>query len=151
MIRRSLLKTATFASWIASIRLPVLAATGAALMIAGTASADGVWRQRGFEDFSQGKFGNSGQNLYVSRAGVLQRIFQFDLNRDGFLDLVFCNSHGKDESPPSFLYPEPLTKPNHRIKLTSDGAVSGAVADLNGDGYEDLVLAMADNGIRNDL
>jgi hypothetical protein len=130
----------------------VLLIAGLLVVLAGNGvAAEGMWRQRGFEDFRQGKFGNSGQNLYVSRAGVLQRIFQFDLNRDGFLDLVFCNSHGKLEHPPAFVYPDPLREPDNRIELTSDGPVSGAVADLNADGYDDLVLAMADNGTRSDL
>jgi len=54
-----------------------------------------TWTTRGFESFRQGQFGNAGQNLYVSRAGVLQRIHQYDLNGNGYLDLVFCNT-----SPP---------------------------------------------------
>ena len=37
------------------------------------------WITEGFEGFSRGSFGNGGQNLYVSKKGVLQRIFQFDL------------------------------------------------------------------------
>ena len=82
---------------------------------------------------------------------MLQRIFQFDFNRDGFLDLVFCNSHGKNEHPPVFVYSDPLKNARQADELTSDGSVSGTVADLNADGYDDLVLAMADNGIRSDL
>ena len=51
----------------------------------------------GFDAFRRGAFGNGGQNIYVSRAGVLQRIHQFDLDRDGYLDLIICNSqpHGE--------------------------------------------------------
>ena len=33
------------------------------------------WVTEGFEGFSMGIMGNGGQNLYVSRRGVLQRIF----------------------------------------------------------------------------
>lgn len=51
-----------------------------------------AWIERGFEDFVDGTFGNSGQNLYVSRAGVLQRIHHFDVNADGYVDLLFVNS-----------------------------------------------------------
>src|SRR6186997_1125284 len=115
MIRRSLLQNVVLSRGTASTCLWLLAVAAAALVIVREASADGIWRQRGFEDFRQGTFGNSGQNLYVSRAGVLQRIFQFDLNRDGFLDLVFCNSHGKLEHPPVFVYPQPLQNPDERI------------------------------------
>ena len=58
-----------------------------------------TWTARGFKDFPQGQFGNPGQNLYVSRAGVLQRIHQSDLNGNGCLDLVFCNSQNHQERP----------------------------------------------------
>src|SRR5688572_28728873 len=111
----------------------------------------GVWRERGFDDFADGVFGNAGQNLYVSRAGVLQRIFRFDLNHDGFFDLVICNSHGKDEAPPAYVYRHALTNPDDRLDLPPGGRVRGPVADLNADGCDDIVLGVADNGVRKDL
>ena len=40
-----------------------------------------VWTTEGFEGFRAGTFGNGGQNLYVSRAGILQRIHQYDLDQ----------------------------------------------------------------------
>ena len=46
-------------------------------------------RTEGFQDFVRGSFGNGGQNIYVSRAGILQRIHQFDFTGNGFVDLVF--------------------------------------------------------------
>ena len=33
-----------------------------------------VWKKSSFEDFMLGTLGNGGQNIYVSRAGILQRI-----------------------------------------------------------------------------
>ena len=57
------------------------------------------WLTQGFHAFSRGSCGNAGQNLYVSRAGVLQRIFHFDLNLDGYADLVFCESQDHWEKP----------------------------------------------------
>ena len=64
----------------------------------------GVWTTRGFEAFRQGSFGDAGKNLYVSRAGVLQRIHCFDLNGDGYVDLPFCNSQEHWETPPAYVY-----------------------------------------------
>ena len=59
----------------------------------------------GFEAFRRGSFGNAGHNLYVSRAGVLQRIHLFDLNQDGFPDLLFGNAHdAANADVPSQIY-----------------------------------------------
>ncbi len=113
-------------------------------------SISSSWTIRGFEAFRQGTFGNGGQNLYVSRAGVLQRIHQFDLDRDGHVDLVFCNSQNHGEKPPVTVYHDVLGDSTARF-LPSDGGRTGVVADLNGDGYDDLVVGMFYNGIRRDL
>ena len=61
------------------------------------------WVTEGFEAFRAGTFGAGGQNLYVSRAGVLQRIHQFDVDGDGHLDLLFCNSQDHWERPPAYV------------------------------------------------
>ena len=112
---------------------------------------NGVWIERSFSDFSDGTFGNAGQNLYVSRRGVLQRIYRYDVNRDGFFDLVFCNAQNHWEKPPAYVYANPLKEPTRRVKLPSDGSRTGTMADLDGDGFADLVLGMWQNGIRKDL
>jgi len=110
----------------------------------------GAWVTEGFEAFREGTFGNGGQNLYVSRAGVLQRIHQFDLNGDGYFDLIICNSQPHGEQAPSFVYHDALGQAE-RAEILSDGAWSGMVADLNGDGYDDLIIGMTSNGARSDL
>ena len=107
---------------------------------------EGVWLTRGFDEFRRGSFGNGGQNLYVSRGGVLQRIHQFDLNGNGYLDLVFCNSQAHWERPPAYLYADVFGRAD-RCELPAEGAMAGVVADLNGDGHDDLVLGCLDNGV----
>ncbi len=109
-----------------------------------------VWRQEGFGDFRRGTCGNAGQNLYVSKAGILQRIHHWDTTGNGVLDLVFCNSQDHFEQVPAYLYPRPLSDAEP-ICLPSDGAMTGTVADLTGDGYEDLVLGMWHNGVHQQL
>lgn len=108
------------------------------------------WVTSGFEGFSEGRFGNAGQNLYVSRAGVLQRIHHFDLDDDGYVDLLVCNSQDHCESPPAYVYDDVLGQVR-RTELMADGAVFADLADLNGDGYADLVLCRVYDGIRHDL
>ncbi len=109
-----------------------------------------TWVTRGFDGFSRGSMGNAGHNLYVSRAGVLQRIHQFDLDGDGYVDLVFSNDHNHGEKPPALRYRDPLGR-CEATPIPADGARAGTVADLNGDSYDDLVIANFHNGLRPDL
>jgi len=109
-----------------------------------------IWRQEGFEAFRRGAFGHGGQNLYVSRAGVLQRVHHWDTTGNGFLDIIFCNSQDHFEQAPAYVYEAPLTGADPAV-LPSDGARSGIAADLTGDGYDDLVLGMWHNGVHQEL
>ncbi len=51
------------------------------------------WVTHSFRDFAEGELGSGGANLYVSRRGSVQMINLFDLNRDGYLDILFNQSH----------------------------------------------------------
>jgi len=95
-----------------------------------------TWVTEGFEAFRRGTFGNGGQNLYVSKKGILQRIFQYDLNRDGYVDLVFANCQNHGESAPSYVY----TQDGQRTQLPGQGSVCAMTLDIDGDGWEDIVV-----------
>lgn len=109
-----------------------------------------TWVTQGFEAFRNGTFANAGQNLYVSRAGVLQRIHLHDINGDGYFDLLFCNSQNHWEIPPSYLY----RWNNHdfsRQEIPTSGANASTLADLNGDGRDELIVGLWYDGVGFDV
>src|SRR5437773_8119951 len=59
---------------------------------------------RGYADFIQGEFGNSGANLYVSKAGRLGSINRWDFNNDGQIDLLVNNKHDYNWAPDALIY-----------------------------------------------
>ncbi len=107
------------------------------------------WTKSGFDAFRKGTFGNGGQNLYVTKSGTLQRIFNFDLNGDGYVDIPIANSHSMNEKPPIFVYNEIGQK--EPLKLPTHGAFDAMFMDLNGNGTEDLVIACQHNGVISDV
>ena len=106
------------------------------------------WITEGFEAFRKGIFGNGGQNLYVSRSGILQRIHRFDTNQNGYFDLLFVNSQDFDERPPAYVYDVSL---DEKYELPTQGSYAAVTADLNGNGYDDLILANQCNGHISDI
>ncbi len=108
------------------------------------------WITQGFSGFMRGRLGNGGQNLYVSAKGVLQRIYQFDVNADGCPDLLFANSQSMGERPPVYLYSSPF-QTDAFTELPSNGTYDGLFRDITGDGFDDLVLACQNDGAHNDI
>lgn len=67
-------------------------------------TAETVFRHEGFEQLSTGELGNAGQNLYVSHGGQLKLINWFDLDRDGYPELMINNDHSPYENSDSLIY-----------------------------------------------
>ncbi|WP_427892038.1 FG-GAP-like repeat-containing protein [Kribbella sp. GL6] len=105
-------------------------------------------RDRGFADFRAGTPGNAGQNLYVSAAGVLQRIHYSSVTGSGYVDLPFANSHDDSPKVPIDVYAD---VPGEPLRLPTYGAMAGAAADLTGNGYDDLVVANQYDGCGNEV
>ncbi|MYA80300.1 MAG: VCBS repeat-containing protein [Acidobacteriia bacterium] len=101
-----------------------------------------------YEDFADGKLDAAGQNLYVSRDGSVRTIHRFDLNQDGFIDLVFNNTHDRR----AFIPATSATVSSGGKILESAVAVEGSrqtvVADLNRDGHLDLVFCPNASGVQ---
>ncbi|PYV07483.1 MAG: hypothetical protein DMG07_28745 [Acidobacteria bacterium] len=126
--------------------------------------------QSGFEILRQGEFGNAGQNLYVSAAGRIQFVHRWDLNNDGYYDLVFNNTHNRMDVPDAFLYLQsaggyssaisplydslPLYEKwrQEEISRSTLQRLAGvapsriAISDLDGDGHPEVILANTTDG-----
>ncbi len=107
------------------------------------------WTKKGFEEFRKGSFGNGGQNIFVSNAGTLQRIFNFDINGDGYPDIPIANSHSMNERPLLHVY-DSLNQDKPAL-LPGDGTFNAIFADLTGDGTEDLVVCCQHDGVHTDI
>ena len=110
------------------------------------------WTQTTFLDFVGGTLGDGGANSYVAADGSIRLINQWDLNGDGFVDLSFPSSHDNNYGVDSYIYwggSSFLTKPPTR--LPGNGANAQTIADLNKDGFPDIVIANEFNGTKTEL
>lgn len=124
-----------------------------------------VFSHSTYEDFSGGTVSNSGQNLFVSGEGQIRFINWFDLNTDGYPEIVAVNDHDHYETTDGFVYynipgrgfkslmpPVPELTPGFQIlkwmeessgtigRLPSVGGGRTLVADLNRDGYPEILF-----------
>lgn len=117
------------------MRRRVAVVTLALVVITGAASAL-TWRETSRGDFSDGQFQS---NLYASfrDGGTVEFVPRFDLNNDGWMDLVCSEGYGDHV----YIYFGDSTgfSPNRSRGYPVPGGAACDIADLNCDGYPDLV------------
>lgn len=119
-----------------------------------------------YNDFIKGKVSDSGGNLYISKNGNIQFVNLYDFNADGYPEVVANNDHNGYDTPDALIYHN--TKPNglrslkfpfsqdaaafqsfeytmeslkNITRLPAAGGGKAVIADINKDGYKDLVFA----------
>ncbi len=144
--------------------MPQPFALTAFLLLALSAAAQDSIRHSGFADFSQGTLGNSGANLYVSHNGRVQVINNWDINKDGYVDVLLSNDHNVMETVDALIYwgapggyrsllpdlwrERPLAQVAFDLmdrkpaftRLPTFGGGKSVIADLNRDGYPEIVF-----------
>lgn len=107
-----------------------------------------TWVEDSFEDFADGTLDASGQNIFVSRDGKIRTINRFDLNEDGWIDLLFPGTHDNYSFIPATLA---SVSPDRQVQVSDiavEGSIQAAVSDLNKDGYLDMVFCPNNSGIQ---
>ncbi len=103
------------------------------------------WVDSSFEAFSRGSFEPA--DLYVTRAGAVKTVNRFDLNGDGYLDLVFSSSHDEVRAiEPTCVSVAHGQRSARMLTLPALGTRRAVVADFNHDGFPDVVLMPNNNG-----
>lgn len=108
------------------------------------------WVEDSFEDFADGTFSGSGQNIYAAHDGTIRTIHRFDINHDSWIDLLLNCTHdlvGVLPSTAAWLTPDGGVA---RAPLAVEGASAVAAGDLNKDGFADLVFCPNRNGVQSD-
>src|SRR5919198_835132 len=93
-----------------------------------------------FEDFAAGTLDAGGQNMYVSRDGKVRTIHRFDLNDDGYLDLLFNCTHDTYQMLPATAGTVARDRSTRSLDIAVEGSQRVVLADLNGDGRLDIAV-----------
>ena len=117
------------------------------LLFGGPAGAQ-TWIDDSFEDFAAGTLDGSGQNLYVSRDGKIRTIHRFDLNDDGYIDLIFNNTHDRRSFIPATLAVAGADGGVEHSPLAVEGSIQAVFSDLNRDGFLDVVFCPNASGVQ---
>jgi len=106
------------------------------------------WVEDSFEDFIDGTLDASGNNIYVSRDGKIRTINRFDLNNDGWIDLLFPHTHDRKNIIQPTLVEISAERAVTLSQLEVDGSKQVESADLNKDGWPDLVFCPSHSGLQ---
>ena len=148
MVPTSKLRKTTWAGVAAAAFLAALALSASPQGRAPKQASRLSWSESTFEDFADGRLEDGGANTYVSAQGSIQLVNRWDLNQDGFLDLVFSNTHPHKEKLDAAIYwGNGKDFDGSRLSyIPNDGAQHAAAADLDRDGRLDAVFANYTNG-----
>jgi hypothetical protein len=108
-----------------------------------------IWVEDSFEEFADGTLDAAGNNIYVSRDGSIRTIHKFDLNNDSYIDLLFCQTHNGFNIIPATLAQVSTDRKIRETDLAVEGSLQTVAADLNHDGYQDLVFCPNYKGVQN--
>ncbi len=126
---------------------------GVGLVVCGVTAASsgpgaGVrFRDDSFQDFRAGTPGSGGQNLYAARDGSLRVINRFDLNDDGYLDLVYNCTHDTYQMLSATVGHMDARGVARSADLPVEGSQQAAIADLNRDGWTDVAFCPNSIGV----
>ncbi len=102
-----------------------------------------------FSHFHAGHLSGGGVKIYVSSKGNVRLLDNHDLNGDGYMDLALANQYdGASYKLNSYIYwgaKAGFSKTNRGL-LPTFGARDISAADLDADGYLDLVVSNAGDG-----
>lgn len=101
-------------------------------------------------DFIQGGVDDGGHNLYVAHDGSLRTINRFDLNADGYLDVLFNCTHDTYQMLSATVGQVNAERVAQSDDLSFEGSQQVVLHDLNRDGFTDVVISPNPIGVHHD-